>query len=728
MTTALVNTMKSAAKNKVSTHEILFELGCEELPATAVNQLSQTLVAELAQQLEKLNLSFESIKGFATPRRIGIRIQQLIARQPDKTHERRGPSLKAAFDQQGNPTPAAMGFANNLGVNVRDLQQRETSKGTWLYYEEHQPGKSYQELLPEALNQSLAQLPIAKRMRWGKHSTEFVRPVHWAVLMADKKIIKACILGLETGNRSQGHRFHHKEPFELDHVNHYQQRLFQAKVIIEAKDRIERIRAQVAALHSNKPAVLPENAHVLMDKALLNEVSALVEWPEVLVGQFDERFLNIPDEALISSMQSHQKYFPVIDKTSGQLLPYFVFVSNLASKDPQQVIAGNERVIRPRLADAMFFWESDLKRRLDSRISELNQVVFQKQLGTILEKSQRLQWLTLKLSELLPKSKKEFVDNSALKRAAALCKADLVSELVYEFNDLQGIAGRYYALDNGESKSVALAIEEHYLPKHAGDKLPSEPVGQLLAVADRLDTLVGIFGIGQLPTGTKDPYALRRAAIGVLRILVEKRIDLDLKAAITMAIEAYKTQPVTFIQPSLTETLLNFCLDRFSAWYQDQAIPLEVIQAVRSLPIFHPLDFHERVLAVHHFYQQPTASALAAAVKRVSNILSKEKDCGSEDSSIKFTVNPELLKETAEINLYHQLEALNTVTAPLIHERQYQTALDELAKLKPTVDDFFDSVRVMVDDLPLKANRFALLQRLKSLFLQVAEISHLQQG
>jgi glycyl-tRNA synthetase beta chain len=469
-------------------------------------------------------------------------------------------------------------------------------------------------------------------MRWGDSKTEFVRPVHWAVLLADDQVINASILGKSTGQQSYGHRFHHPAPVNIANAMDYQSALKTAKVMVSYEERCDSILAQIQQLS------LADNAKVLVDEALLNEVSALVEWPVVMSGRFEASFLDVPAEALISSMQEHQKYFPVAHESTGKLMPYFVFVSNLVSKQPNAIIEGNERVIRPRLADAAFFWNTDRKIPLADRVAQLDKVLFQKRLGTLLEKTERIESLALELARSLPiKSNLEHIQ-----RAARLAKADLVSEMVFEFGDMQGIAGRYYAEHDGEASDVALAIQEHYQPKHAGDALPSGMTGQMVALADRLDTLVGIFGIGQLPTGTKDPYALRRASVGVLRILVETELDLDLKTALEASVAEYSKQGKALTQPNLIETLLNYLLDRFSAWYQDQNIPIEVFQAVRAINISSPFDINLRVKAVHRFYQQEAALALASAAKRVGNLLNKT------EGQMLTQVDPEQFKEAAE--------------------------------------------------------------------------------
>lgn len=691
------------------TQAFLFELGCEELPPKSLEGLASALTQQVEQGLKDAGLGYESIVSFATPRRLAFRINALEEQQPDKKIERRGPALQAAFDTEGNPTKAAEGFAKGLNVDVNQLQRLETDKGSWLYYEFTQPGLKTLDLMPGIIDRSLQQLPIAKRMRWGSSRTEFVRPAHWVVMLYGNQVVPATLLGKKADRLSRGHRFHGSNEVRIKNPESYEACLNEAHVIVSISERKQMIQQQIDAL------TISTNAEVLVDPDLLAEVTALVEWPVAMTGHFEERFLDVPAEALISSMQEHQKYFPVVNETTRKLLPHFVFISNIASKQPEAVVEGNERVIRPRLADAAFFWDTDRKKPLESRVSSLGKVLFQKQLGTLLDKTERVQSLSGWLAE-------QFDANPALaKRAARLSKADLVSEMVFEFDDMQGIAGRYYAEHDGEPAEVATAIQEHYQPKHAGDNLPNTQTGQILALADRLDTLVGIFGIGQLPTGTKDPFGLRRASFSVLRILVEKGLDLDLKVAINKAIEGYQAQGKELPQNSLEATLLNYMLDRFGAWYQDQHIPVEVFQAVRARQLSNPLDIDLRVKAVYHFYQQPSAQALASATKRVGNLLNK-----AEIGALQDQVNVSLFETTEEQALFEAIQALSVETKPLFEDCQYQQALDRLSSLRPAVDNFFDKVMVMVDEESVRNNRLALLTQLRNLFLHVAEISHLQ--
>ena len=683
---------------------LLLELGAEELPPTALDALSDAFAAGIQKGLQDAEIPFQRVSAFATPRRLAVQVTALANKQPDREVERRGPALAAAF-KDGTPTKAAEGFARSCGVSVDELIHLETDKGTWLGYREQQPGESVQALLPDILGKAIAALPVPKNMRWGSSRIEFSRPVHWLVALYGRDVIAAEALGLESSRTTYGHRFHAPGAIQLGHADEYLEALENAYVLADRDQRRERIREQVLA------EAEVQNAHAVIDEDLLVEVSGLVEWPVALTGSFDERFLEVPAECLISSMKANQKYFHLLDD-QGNLKPLFITISNIDSADPQQVISGNEKVIRPRLADAAFFYETDRKHTLASRIPQLESVVFQQQLGTLADKARRSSVIASYIAEQIQG------DVTHVQRAVALAKCDLVTEMVLEFPELQGIMGRYYAEQDGESADVAQALEEQYLPRFASDAIPQSATGKALALADRLDTLVGIFGIGQRPTGAKDPFALRRASIGVLNILVKGELNLDLRELLSVATEQHQGLPKA---DGLVEDVLTYMLDRFRAWGQEEGISAEMYLAVRARPVTKPLDFARRLRAVKAFAQREEATALAAANKRVSNILSKQSHDGSTQ------VDPALLQEQAEQTLFDAVTACETKVSPLFAAGDYQQALDVLATLREPVDAFFDHVMVMADDDSIRRNRLALLASLQALFLAVADIAELPQ-
>lgn len=683
---------------------LLLELGAEELPPTALDALSDAFAAGIEKGLKEADIPFQAVTAYATPRRLAVQVTGLADKQPDREVERRGPALAAAF-KDGVPSKAAEGFARSCGVSVDELIHLETDKGTWLGYREQQPGESVHALLPEMLRKTLQSLPVPKNMRWGASRVEFSRPVHWLVALYGSNVIAAEALGLQASRTTYGHRFHAPDAIQLEHADDYLATLENAYVLANRQQRRERIREQVLA----EAEVLEANA--VIDEDLLVEVSGLVEWPVALTGSFDERFLEVPAECLISSMKANQKYFHLLDN-QGNLKPLFITISNIDSADPQQVISGNEKVIRPRLADAAFFYETDRKRTLASRIPQLESVVFQQQLGTLADKARRSTIIATFIAERING------DVAHAQRAVALAKCDLVTEMVLEFPELQGIMGRYYAEQDGEPAEVAQALEEQYLPRFASDAIPQSLTGQALALADRLDTLVGIFGIGQRPTGAKDPFALRRASIGVLNILVKGELNLDLRELLNVAAEQHQGLPKA---EGLVEDVLTYMLDRFRAWGQEEGISAEMYLAVRARPVTKPLDFARRLRAVKAFAQREEATALAAANKRVSNILSKQEHDGSTQ------VDQNLLQEQAEQALFNAVATSQQQVTPLFAAGDYQQALDVLATLREPVDAFFDQVMVMSDDEAVRHNRLALLASLQALFLEVADISQLPQ-
>lgn len=681
----------------------LVEIGTEELPPKALKTLMESFQQGVAAGLRTANMACGKVHGFAAPRRLALLVEDLAERQPDQNIEKLGPNVSAAFDKSGAPSKAAEGFARSCGVAFEDLLRVETDKGERLAWRSTQPGKSAAELLPGIVSAALEQLPIPKRMRWGARRAEFVRPVHWIVMLYGTQVVEAEILGIKAGRETRGHRFHCNRSIALDNALDYQLTLEnQAYVIADFNERRGRIRRQVEAEGKRLGGV------AVIDEDLLDEVTALVEWPVALSGGFEERFLKVPQEALISSMKEHQKYFHVVD-AAGRLLPHFITVANIESADPARVIDGNERVIRPRLSDAAFFFETDLKTPLAKRREQLRSVVFQEKLGTLFDKTERIAALAHHIAT-------QIGGNPAwAQRAGRLSKADLVTGMVGEFDDMQGIAGSYYARHDGEPEEVAEALREQYQPRFAGDELPASATGISVALADRFDTLVGIFGIGQPPTGSKDPFGLRRAALGILRMIVEKGFDLDLRDCLVQAQAQY---PQLSGNEALADTVLAYMIERFRAWYEDEKIPAEVFMAVSAKNLSRPLDINQRVHAVHRFSQLPEAAALASANKRVSNILAKQAEGVTLPA-----LQDALLTESAEKILAQQLASHADRAQPLFTARKYREGLEQLAELREAVDAFFDNVLVMDENEAVRNNRLALLSQLRALFLEVADIS-----
>ncbi|MGI9277712.1 MAG: glycine--tRNA ligase subunit beta [Endozoicomonas sp.] len=696
----------------MSKQDFLVELGTEELPPKALKTLSDAFTKGIIDRLSAAQLSFDGHESFAAPRRLAVVVTGLDTAQPDQNLERRGPAVKAAYDAEGNPTKAAEGFARSNGVTVNQLETLETPKGAWLVFRAVQKGSATSELLPAIVSKSLAELPIPKRMRWGASRTEFVRPVHWLVMMQGDQVVDCEILGLKSGNHTRGHRFHANTEMTISTPADYSKLLLeQGKVVARFADRRDIISKQVNQVAAEL------GGHAVIEEDLLDEVTALNEWPVALSGRFDDEFLQVPAEALISSMKEHQKYFHVVD-ADGKLMPHFITVSNIESIQPEHVVSGNERVIRPRLADAKFFFDTDKKTTLEVRRENLKPVVFQAQLGSVFDKTERIARLAAFIAE------KESGHTESAARAGQLCKSDLNSEMVLEFPELQGIMGQYYGNNDGEAEEVCVALNEQYMPRFAGDDLPSNLTGCAVAIADKLDTITGIFGINQPPSGNKDPFALRRATLGVLRIIVEKKLDLDLRDLIAQSIESYRVQGVDLpAGENLTDTVLDFMLERFRAWYQDEGIPVEVFLSVKALKPSQPFDFDKRVKAIHAFGQLPEAEALSAANKRVSNIMAKAGDLVIPDS-----VDASLMSEEAEKALSSALAAKQKEVTPALENRLYSEAMESLAPLKESVDSFFDQVLVNADDEQVRLNRYALLKQLRSLFLHVADISLLQKS
>ena len=681
----------------MSAHDFLVELGTEELPPKTLKNLGQAFLSGVEKGLKAAGLSYSSARIYAAPRRLAVLVEQLASQQPDRSVNLDGPPVQAAFNAEGQPTQAALGFAKKCGV---DLAQIDAS-GPKLKFSQNIAGQPAASLLPGIVETSLNELPIAKRMRWGARKTEFVRPTQWLVMLFGDAVIDCEILAQKAGRLSRGHRFHHPDQVRISKPSTYLEDLRSAYVLADLNERRALISARVAELAAEQQgtAIVPAD--------LLDEVSSLVEWPVPLVCSFEERFLEVPQEALITTMQDNQKYFCLLD-AHGKLLPRFITVANVESKDPAQIISGNEKVVRPRLTDAEFFFKQDKKHSLESLNQRLANVVFQAQLGSVFDKAQRVSALAGFIATRIGG------DATRAARAGLLSKCDLASEMVGEFPEMQGVAGYYYAKHDGEADDVALALNEQYMPRGAGAELPSTLTGAAVAVADKLDTLVGIFGIGMLPTGSKDPYALRRAALGVLRILIEKQLDLDLAEAIEFAIEQFEGNVKA---EGLGLQVHDFIFDRLRARYEDEGVDVAVYQAVRALSPTAPLDFDQRVQAVQAFRARSEAAALAAANKRVSNLL------GKFDGEVPEVVANALLVEPAEQALAQAVFVAAQAVAPLAAARQYRETLEQLASLREPVDAFFEAVLVNADDAEVRANRYALLAQLRGLFLGVADIS-----
>ena len=691
-------------------NDLLIEIGTEELPPKALLKLSEAFETSVAADLKEAGLDYKEIKPFAAPRRLALLITDLAAKQPDREIERRGPALTAAFGEDGCPTKAAEGFARSCGVeSVDQLSQLKTDKGAWLAYTLQEKGQSAAELIPDIVRTALNKLPIPKRMRWGAGDAQFVRPVHWVVLLLGNTVIDTEILGVKSGKETWGHRFHQPTAMTIFDPSGYADLLqSQGQVIADFSQRRNVVRKIVTDIAEQA------NGTAVIDEALLDEVTAMVEWPVAVLGHFDEAFLDVPMECLISSMKSHQKYFHMLD-SNGNLMPNFITVSNIDSSNIDTVRKGNERVIRPRLADAEFFWQQDKKHRLETHRESLAKVVFQKQLGSVEDKSERIAALAKNITDSLNE------DSKAAVRAAQLCKCDLMSEMVNEFPDLQGVMGHYYASADGEADNVAQAIEDHYRPRFAGDDLPTDIIGQAVSIADKLDTLVGLYAIGQPPTGQKDPYALRRAALGILRICMECSLDINVHELISCAVKNYQTMPPKLdVADNVVNDVFDFILGRLAVYYSNQDFAGDEIDAIVSLRPGQFNELDQRLRAVAAFRKLPEAESLSAANTRITNILKKSKQTVSD------TVNPDLLNEAAEKELHTALQASVAEVEPLLQKGDYTAALTNLASLRKPVDDFFDNVMVMADDESIRNNRLALLNILRQLFLRIADLSRLQ--
>lgn len=686
-------------------NDLLFEIGTEELPPTALKRLSKALTDEFIKGLDEAQLSHGSVHSYATPRRLALVVNDCAMRQPDRDVERRGPGLQAAFDGEGQPTKAAQGFARSCGVTVADLAQVNTDKGDWLVHKMHEAGRTAAELLPGIADNALGRLPIPKRMRWGSSEVQFVRPVHWVVFLHGKQVVECELLGVRAGDTTRGHRFHHPAPIQISAPANYGELLqTTGKVIADFAERREHIVEMVTVT----AGALGGRAD--MDPALLDEVTALNEWPVPIAGRFEERFLDVPHEALVATMKGNQKYFPLFD-TQGNLLNCFITVANIQSTQPDLIRAGNERVVRPRLSDAMFFWQQDAKQTLESRRDALKDVVFQQKLGSMFDKSERVATVAQEIAAAIGG------DVLLAQRAARLSRCDLLTSMVFEFPEMQGIMGRYQARRDGEAGELATALDEFYMPRFSGDQIPQTPTGIAISLAEKLDSLIGIFAIGMRPTGDKDPFALRRAALGALRILREHSLTLDIKEILLVAEKQFSDFREN---EGIAVEVFDFMLERLKGLYVDLGYPLDIFEAVSAVKPRSIKDFEARMVAVKAFREMPEAGALAGANKRITNILRKvvEPLCGDTDSR--------LFQDDAERELAEAIAEQRAAVSVLLSQEDYTGALRRLAGLHGSVDHFFDAVMVMAEDEKVRKNRLTLLAELRGLFLEVADLSLLQ--
>ncbi len=733
----MVRKLHLTRENKMTTQNFLVEIGTEELPPKALKTLATSFADNVEAELNQAGLTFDKIEWFAAPRRLAVKVLNLATQQPSKEIEKRGPAVSAAFDAEGKPTKAAEGWARGCGITVDQAERIATDKGEWLVHRAKIKGQPTKNLLNDIVANALAKLPIPKPMRWADKTVQFIRPVHTVTMLLGDELIEGEILGVASARTIRGHRFLGEKEFEIQHADQYPQLLREkGSVVADFNER----KAEILAKSQAKATALGGVADI--EESLLEEVTSLVEYPNVLAAKFEERFLAVPAEALVYTMKGDQKYFPIYDK-DGKLLPHFIFVSNINPEDPTAIIEGNEKVVRPRLTDAEFFFKTDLKQKLVDRLSRLETVLFQQQLGTLKDKTDRIEQLAGEIAKQIG------ADEAKAKRAGLLSKCDLMTNMVFEFTDTQGVMGMHYARHDGEDEEVAVALNEQYMPRFAGDELPKSLVASAVALADKFDTLTGIFGIGQAPKGSADPFALRRAALGALRIIVEKNLPLDLEDLVKKSVQSYESvaqtkfeenlgkgnpRPIFAIQKdgesklsvaspltnaNVVKEVVDFMLGRFRAWYQDKGIAVDVIQAVLARRPTRPADFDARVHAVSHFRTLDSAEALAAANKRVSNILAKADAAIGE-------INLTACVEPAEKALAEAVLALRTEVQPLIAKGDYTAVLDKLANLRAPVDNFFDNVMVNAEDPALRQNRLAILNTLQDLFLQVADISVLQ--
>lgn len=699
------NSNKDIPNTPPGTADLLIEVGCEELPPKSLPKVGQAFFDGFVSQLNKSDLAFNPSDSrlFYTPRRLTLLISDVAGSQPDQVLERKGPAVAAAFDADNQPTPAAMGFARSVGRSVDELGTLKTDKGEWLYCKVEKAGQKLDDLLFPMLEKALAALPVPKPMRWAANDFSFIRPVHWLVVMHGTRILEGELFGLKAGNTTRGHRIHSPGPHELATAGDYENVLESACVIADQNRRRQLIEDQALSLGEES------SGKALINKDLLDEVTCLVEWPRSISGSFDEEFLEVPAEALIASMQDHQKFFPIISNDEGKLIARFITATNIESQDFDAVREGFERVIRPRLADARFFWDQDNKTPLEEFLPQLDNAVFQKKLGTIRDKSKRIAVISDKLAEITN------MDQEAASRAATLCKCDLVSQMVGEFPELQGIMGSYYALQSGEKESVAQAIGEHYLPAYSGDRLPSQAVGKIVALSDRLDTLTGIFAAGMKPTGNKDPFALRRAALGLIRILLDG--ELDIKLDKTLAIAALAVQEQLSVSPEVLMELRQFILERLKNYLREQGYDTSLINAVLDAPLSTLPDLVTRLDALREFMKHEAAASLVASNKRIGNILRKSE---AEDLG---TINEDILVIDEESSLFEDIREISKDLEELYEQANYPKALSLLAGLSDGIEAFFDKVMVMDEDQEVRKNRLGLLAELKGMFDRVANLA-----
>ena len=690
------------------TSDLLVEIGTEELPPKALKDLSSAFTSQICERLSERRLSYGEVTSFATPRRLAVVVSEVPASQSDRENERRGPTLASAFDAEGKPTKAAEGFAKSCGVAVEHLEQLETEKGSWLVFRTTEVGEATPSLIAGIVQEALSNLPVPRRMRWADFDFEFVRPVHWVVLLFGSTVVDAEILGVSAGRTTRGHRFHNPEAIAIENPGSYAMTLYSTgHVVAEFDARADMITRQVVE------AAATVKGKAMVDKALIEETAALVEWPSALVGGFDEEFLTLPDAVLVATMKDHQRYFPVVDAT-GKLMPHFIAVSNIESKNPDTVRIGNERVLRPRLKDAAYFFQVDSGKSLEERQEALKGVVFQEKLGTMYDKAGRIARLAGHVASALGENPD---DVKLARRAGQLCKCDLLTQMVVEFPELQGLMGGEYAARSDETEKVCKAITESYMPRFAGDVIPTSPTGRAVAMADKLDSLVGIFSAGEAPTGDKDPYALRRAALGVLRTIIEGELNLDLEKLVSDALDGYEG---AFEVGDIADRVYDFMMDRLRAYFSEQGVPTGVFLAVQSRNPTRPLDFAKRVHAVTEFLKLPEAESLASASKRIQNILKQAGD------GIPETVDDNLFAEDAEWDLASKLVVLSPKVKEMLKQGDYTNAMASLAGLRDNVDLFFDTVMVMDEDEKVRDNRLALLNSISGLFLETADISRLQ--
>ena len=690
------------------TSDLLVEIGTEELPPKALKDLSSAFTSQICERLSERRLSYGEVTSFATPRRLAVVVSEVPASQSDRENERRGPTLASAFDAEGKPTKAAEGFAKSCGVAVEHLEQLETEKGSWLVFRTTEVGEATPSLIAGIVQEALSNLPVPRRMRWADFDFEFVRPVHWVVLLFGSTVVDAEILGVSAGRTTRGHRFHNPEAIAIENPGSYAMTLYSTgHVVAEFNARADMITRQVVE------AAATVKGKAMVDKALIEETAALVEWPSALVGGFDEEFLTLPDAVLVATMKDHQRYFPVVDGT-GKLMPHFIAVSNIESKNPDTVRIGNERVLRPRLKDAAYFFQVDSGKSLEERQEALKGVVFQEKLGTMYDKAGRIARLAGHVASALGENPD---DVKLARRAGQLCKCDLLTQMVVEFPELQGLMGGEYAARSDETEKVCKAITESYMPRFAGDVIPTSPTGRAVAMADKLDSLVGIFSAGEAPTGDKDPYALRRAALGVLRTIIEGELNLDLEKLVSDALDGYEG---AFEVGDIADRVYDFMMDRLRAYFSEQGVPTGVFLAVQSRNPTRPLDFAKRVHAVTEFLKLPEAESLASASKRIQNILKQAGD------GIPETVDDNLFAEDAEWDLASKLVVLSPKVKEMLKQGDYTNAMASLAGLRDNVDLFFDTVMVMDEDEKVRDNRLALLNSISGLFLETADISRLQ--